>query len=259
MEAAVFRRISLVEGERLSFGVVAVAALENHPNGVDFCLGFGGGFSGTGCGEGARASDFRLAAGPAQGTDGNDAEKFPNLDGRGCAFGGRGGGGPSLGSKLAAMDLTDRLAGSVVDALDVRLSAGGIVSAADKTGFKGSAGGSSNCCSTCPVWPLPFEETLLLLCDGTSDSGAVTGSGLVESVGDAGLESNCESFASSKFCIDQSQYYSCDVRVNYLSYVCIVRTRLNGVHFRGQAAMPAGLRFSLGLVDCRICSKRRFL
>lgn len=63
-------------------GVVAVAALENHPKGVDFCFWLVGGCTAGGCGEGALASDFRLAAGPPHGTDGNEAEKLPNLEGR---------------------------------------------------------------------------------------------------------------------------------------------------------------------------------
>lgn len=106
IEAAVFRRMSLGGGERLSFGVVAVAALENHPNGVVFCLPDPV-FTATGCGEGARASDFRRAAGPPQGTEGNEAEKLPNREGRDCGLGGGGGALSSLASKLAAIDRTD--------------------------------------------------------------------------------------------------------------------------------------------------------
>jgi hypothetical protein len=195
MEAAVFRRASPVEGDRLSLGAFAVAALENQPKGVDFCLGLAGACTmGGGCGEGARASDFRLAAGPPHGTDGNDAEKLPNREGRACGFGGGAGADSSLVSKLAVIDFTDCFLESVWDVVEAVLSATGIGSVAEDTGFESVL--SATFCSTDPLAPCSAKEVLLFRWEGCSDSGA----GRLESVGELTFESSCESLASSKFC-----------------------------------------------------------
>lgn len=136
-----FLRASRGCGERASFGVVAVDALENHAKGVDFCLVAEGA---RGCGDGARASDLRLAVGPfPHGTDGSEAEKFPNLDGRETGFGGGIGADSSFPSKPAATLLTDVVGTSVAaEAWDGARSGGGSESMAEVERSTGSVSGS---------------------------------------------------------------------------------------------------------------------
>lgn len=141
IEAAVCRRASGGGGERLSLGVLLVDALENHPNGVDFCLVEE---AGGGCGEGARASDLRLAFGPLpHGTEGSEAEKLPNLEGLDTGFGGGIGSDSSLDSNVAVMLFTDRFEGSpVLEACEGARSSGGRDSTAEDERLISLASGS---------------------------------------------------------------------------------------------------------------------
>ena len=196
MEPAVFRRASSGGGERLSLGVLEVDALENHPNGVDFCL-----FAVLtgGCGDGARASDLRRAVGPLpHGTDGSEAEKFPNLEGLDTGFGGATGADSSFTSYEAVTLLTDRFGGSpVVDAWEGARSSGGRDSTADDVRLTGSVSGreASVLLSTSPSGFCPVTDAWLWRWEGCSEPGSLS-----DGSRESGLESSLESLASSKVC-----------------------------------------------------------
>ena len=69
------------------FASLALVARLSQPNGVVLLVEAGGSFSG-GWGDGDLAAFVAFACAP-QGTDGKDAEKLGNLDGRGGGFMGR--------------------------------------------------------------------------------------------------------------------------------------------------------------------------